>query len=245
MNVVGALFKTTPALLFLAVHASADPVCVHALLGTDLSVKEAQELAKHILANRGPVEEKVINPWPEHLAKKGIERPHGHAENIEIRGYPSHIKAAEIRNRIFRHYTYDLATVESIKTNGILINGPRVYDEASIGLYHRSYLDLTGIFLTLPKVDAFSVGVGSRQGGMFYVDVKIPESVPVLEVKQDKVFLVPLPKRSPPWLEQIYYEYKNGKAPENKYLERLLEMEREGGPRARSIPVEVVGFGKS
>lgn len=245
MSAVGAFFRLTPVLLFLAVQAWAAPICVHSLLGTDVSVKEAQALAEHILANRGPTQETIINPWPEHLTKKGIERPFNHAENIEIRGYPSHIKKTETRDRVFRHYTYSIETVEAIKANGVLVNGPRVFDEASPGLYHRSYLDLTGVFLTSRTVDAFTVGVGSRQGGMFYVDVKIPDNVPVLEVKRDQVFIVPLPKRNPEWVEQMYRDYKNGKAPESKYLERMREIEREGGTRARAIPVEVVGFGKT
>lgn len=190
----------------------------------------SQARARKIMERRGKTTENLYNPG----------HPENHADLIDVRGTPERVRPVSDR-RVYRHYT----TVEgqaAILASGSLWNGYLPYVELAPGVFRKTFADITGVFLTLPKVAGDSVGVPSKDFKA-WVDIEVPEALPVLEVERGTIFLIPLPGRTRDWVVKLYRDWLSGKALPAHEQDTAFKVAAEGpGPELR-VPVRVVGHG--
>jgi hypothetical protein len=203
---------------------AADPEAVAALAEANLRRIERLRAA--------PVQEKLINPG----------HPDSHADMIEAAGVPERVRAVPHDGTVYRHYT----TAEGLKSilgSGGLWNGFMPYVEMAKGVYKKTFQDLTGVFLTRPGVPGDHVGVPAREFTHF-VDVTVPQSLPLLEVEKDGIFLIPLPGRTRSWFADIYRRWAGG-GDAGMYAESAKQLDAAGGPGPELVvPLDVVDYGE-
>lgn len=182
---------------------------------------------------RGTVTETLHNP--------GHNESHG--DMITSRGVPETVKRYDAEGTVFRHYTTREGLAGILKDKS-LRNGFMPYVELARSLYTKTYRDLTGVFLTLPKVSGDHVGVPAKDFD-HYVDLRVPKGLPVLEIEKGAIFLVPMPARTRGWVADLYRKWVKGEGLNPTYKGSIEEVEKDGGVGpSLSMPVEVVGHGR-
>lgn len=182
---------------------------------------------------RGAVTETLHNP--------GHNESHG--DMITSRGVPDTVKRFDSDGVVFRHYTTKEGLDAILKENS-LINGFMPYVELARALYTKTYRDLTGVFLTLPKVSGDHVGVPAKDFA-YYVDLRVPRGLPVLEIEKSAIFLVPMPARTRGWVADLYRKWVAGEPVNPTYKSSVADVEKDGGVGPRlATPIEVVGHGR-
>jgi hypothetical protein len=180
-----------------------------------------------------PVREKLINPG----------HPDSHADMIDAEGVPERVKTVPHEGTVFRHYTTEEG-LRSILKSGGLWNGFMPYVEMARGVYKKTFKDLTGVFLTLPKVPGDHVGVPADTF-THYVDVLVPKEFPLLEVEKGGIYLIPLPGRTRSWFADIYRRWVGGGSP-GIYEPGIKQLDSSGGPGPELlVPLTIVGHGKA
>lgn len=183
---------------------------------------------------RGTVAETLHNP--------GHDEAHG--DIITSRGVPGTVKRFDASGVIFRHYTTEEG-LDAILKEKSLRNGFMPYVELASALYAKTYRDLTGVFLTLPKVAGDRVGVPAGSFNRF-VDLRVPAGLPVLEIERDSIFLVPMPARTRGWVADLYRRWVRGEAVNPTYQKGVEDLEKDGGTGpALNMPIEIVGHGRA
>lgn len=198
----------------------------------------ARALSKASLARverlRGAVTETLHNP--------GHNESHG--DMITSRGVPDAVKRFDAEGVVFRHYTTKEG-LDAILKEKSLRNGFMPYVELARALYTKTYRDLTGVFLTLPKVSGDQVGVPAKDFG-FYVDLLVPRGLPVLEIEKGAIFLVPMPARTRGWVADLYRKWVKGEDVNPVYRSSVTDVEADGGPGpSLAMPIKVVGHGRA
>lgn len=182
------------------------------------------------LLGRAPVERVTYDPVVD-----GKER------QIEVDGVPPATIAGRSDGRtVFRHYTTRDGIAEIEKSRS-LQNGFVSYVQRSAMLYHKSFKDLTGLFLTLPGVEGDRVGV---PGSDFpeYVDIVLPAGMPLWELEKGAIYLVPLAVRTRGWVKDLYFRYLRGEPVSSAYGRTVDALQAEGGPGPDlAVPVKIVG----
>jgi len=182
---------------------------------------------------RGTVVETLHNP--------GHNESHG--DMITSRGVPETVKRYDADGVVFRHYTTKEG-LDSILKEKSLINGFMPYVELAQALYRKTYRDLTGVFLTLPKVKGDRVGVPAKDF-THYVDLRVPSGLPVLEIEKGAIFLVPLPARTRGWVADLYRRWVTGGGMDSTYKSSVEDVEKDGGVGpSLAMPIEIVGHGR-
>lgn len=183
---------------------------------------------------RGPIVETLHNP--------GHNESHG--DVITARGVPPAVKRVDAEGVIFRHYTTKEG-LDAILQEKSLINGFMPYVELARGLYRKTYRDLTGVFLTLPKVEGDRVGVPAKDF-THYVDLLVPRGLPVLEIEKGAIFLVPMPARTRGWIADLYRKWVRGEPVNPTYQGSVEDVEKDGGVGpSLAMPIEIVGHGRA
>lgn len=183
---------------------------------------------------RGPVAETLHNP--------GHNESHG--DMITSRGVPETVKRIDADGVVFRHYTTEEG-LDAILKEKSLINGFMPYVELARGLYRKTYRDLTGVFLTLPKVEGDRVGVPAKDF-THYVDLLVPRGLPVLEIEKGAIFLVPMPARTRGWIADLYRKWVRGEPVNPTYKGSVEDVEKDGGVGpSLAMPIEIVGHGRA
>lgn len=183
---------------------------------------------------RGPVAETLHNP--------GHNESHG--DMITSRGVPESVKRIDADGVVFRHYTTKEG-LDAILKEKSLINGFMPYVELARGLYRKTYRDLTGVFLTLPKVEGDRVGVPAKDF-THYVDLLVPRGLPVLEIEKGAIFLVPMPARTRGWIADLYRKWVRGEPVNPTYKGSVEDVEKDGGVGpSLAMPIEIVGHGRA
>lgn len=111
----------------------------------------------------------------------------------QIQGVPAHVRlldAKESAETVFRHFSGP-PTIETILNHNTLRSGLTPYVQGAANRAWKVYSDLAGIFLTLPGVEPEAVGISKKKAA--YVDVRLPEGTPVLEIEPGKILLIPSP----------------------------------------------------
>lgn len=189
--------------------------------------------AAHIERLRGTVTETLHNPG----------HTDSHADMITVRGVEPSVRRIDSSGMIFRHYTI-AEDFDAIVREQKLWNGFMPYARIAPFLYRKTYRDLTGVFLTLPKVKGERVGVPAPEFNR-YVDLRVPAGLPVLEIEKGAIYLIPLPGRTRDWIAQLYRRWATGETTDSTYAGNIAEVERDGGPGpSLSVPVEIVGHGR-
>ncbi len=219
--------------------AAPAPECVQGLLGTDVSLKQAQGLAAEWLNRSGKdVTSHLTNPW----FNKNAERRH--AEIWDMTGIPARLKQISTKGKVFRHYGPKEA-IDAIKQSKVLMSGFVPYVEAAPGSYKKNWNDVTGAFLTLPDSSANTVGVLDARTAT-YVDVTLAEDVPVLELEAGLIYIIPMRPNFRDWVRVAYGKWKNGDdvSPEVRTMSERIE--KSGGIEnfTAAVPVQIVGEGK-
>jgi hypothetical protein len=182
---------------------------------------------------RGTVTETLHNP--------GHNESHG--DMITSKGVPGTVRRYDADGVVFRHYTTKEG-LDAILEEKSLRNGFMSYVELAQALYTKTYRDLTGVFLTLPKVSGDHVGVPAKDF-KHYVDLRVPAGLPVLEIEKGAIFLVPMPARTRSWVADLYRKWVKGEGVNPTYQRSVSEVEKEGGPGpSLSMPIEIVGHGR-
>lgn len=182
---------------------------------------------------RGTVTETLHNP--------GHNESHG--DMITSKGVPDTVRRYDADGVVFRHYTTKEG-LDAILEEKSLRNGFMSYVELARALYTKTYRDLTGVFLTLPKVSGDHVGVPAKDFN-HYVDLRVPAGLPVLEIEKGAIFLVPMPARTRGWVADLYRKWVKGEGVNPTYQRSVSEVEKEGGPGpSLSMPIEIVGHGR-
>jgi hypothetical protein len=111
-----------------------------------------------------------------------------------------------LRETVFRHYLEEGVALPILGEKGAweflgglargLWNSTMPYIRLTLHALLKnhavSYRDLEGVFLTLPGVPPEKVGVPERTR---FVDLRIPASLPLIEIEPGNIFVVPLPSR--------------------------------------------------
>jgi hypothetical protein len=162
---------------------------------------------------------------------------------ITSRGVPETVRRFDADGVVFRHYTTKEG-LDSILKEKSLKNGFLPYVELARALYTKTYRDLTGVFLTLPKVPGDHVGVPATDF-THYVDLLVPAGLPVLEIEKGAIFLVPLPARTRGWVADLYRKWVTGGGMSSTYKSSVSEVDKDGGVGpALAMPIEIVGSGR-
>ncbi|OGS40679.1 MAG: hypothetical protein A2506_13045 [Elusimicrobia bacterium RIFOXYD12_FULL_66_9] len=182
---------------------------------------------------RGAVSETLHNPG----------HNESHEDMITSRGVPETVKRIDASGMVFRHYTTQEG-LDAILKEKSLINGFMPYVQLAKAVYRTTFRDLTGVFLTLPKVEGDRVGVPARDF-THYVDLRVPGGLPVLEVEKGAIFLVPMPARTRGWVADLYRRWVTGGGLDSTYKTSIEDVERDGGVGpALSMPIEIVRSGR-
>lgn len=218
------------SLLFDAIDGRApraDPVAVGVL-----AKASAERLAP--LVGKPAVETSIFKP--------GDER---HEEKIDVRGLPQGARwITSDASMVFRHYTTeeDAPAIVKAKT---LLNGFVSYVQRSGGLWHKSFVDATGLFLTKPGVSGDQVGVPAKEYAR-YVDLLLPAGLPILELEPGRIFLLPLPPRTRGWIADLYRKWASGGGVSRMYRDAVESLDRAGGPGPElAVPIEIVAEGRA
>ncbi len=182
---------------------------------------------------RGAVTETLHNP--------GHNESHG--DMITSRGVPETVKRYDAEGVVFRHYTTAEGHDAILKENS-LRNGFMPYVELAQALYKKTFRDLTGVFLTLPKMAGDRVGVPAKDF-THYVDLLVPAGLPVLEIEKGAIYLVPLPARTRGWVADLYRKWVTGGGMNPTYKTSIEDVDKDGGVGpALAMPIKVVGSGR-
>ena len=193
----------------------------------------AEAKAVKIERLRGRIEETLNNPG----------HTDSHADIITARGVPENVRRFDSSGVVLRHYTTQEG-LDAILREKSLWNGFVPYVEIARALYRKTYRDLTGVFLTLPKVRGDLVGVPAVEFNR-YVDLRVSAGLPVLEIEKGSIYLIPLPGRTRDWIADLYRRWAAGGAMDSTYAVNIAEVERDGGPGpALAVPIEIVGHGR-
>jgi hypothetical protein len=199
---------------------------------TAVSVLSEASLAK-VEGLRGSVTETLHNPG----------HTESHEDMISSRGVPETVKRYNADGVVFRHYT-TAEGLDAILKEGSLRNGFMPYVQLAKAVYRKTFRDLTGVFLTLPKVEGDRVGVPAKDF-THYVDLLVPAGLPVLEIEKGAIFLVPMPARTRGWVADLYRKWVRGEGMSSTYKTSIEDVEKDGGVGpALSMPIEVVGHGR-
>lgn len=168
-----------------------------------------------------------------------------HEEEIEVTGLPDGARFAKTDgSEVFRHYT-TAQGLESIRRGGGLWNGFVAYVQRSSGLWRKTFKGLDGVFLTKPGVEGDRVGVPAKDFPHF-VDVRLPAGLPLIELEQGRIFLIPLPARTRGWIADYYRKWVGGEPVAPMYQKTVADLDAQGGPGPDlAVPVEVVGSGSA
>lgn len=183
---------------------------------------------------KSPLKETLLNPG----------HPEIHGDIITVSGVPEVVRPIEAGERVFRHYTTKEG-LDAILAEKTLWNGFLSYVQLARSLFRKSFKDLTGVFLTVPGVDGQSVGVPAKEFP-YWVDLKVPGGLPVLEVEKEAIYLIPMPGRTRSWVADMYRRWVSGAEVEPHYRKMVEELDREGGLGPDlSVPITIVGHGKT
>lgn len=199
---------------------------------TAASVLSEANLAK-VEGLRGSVSETLHNPGHNET----------HEDMITSRGVPDTVRRYDAEGVVFRHYTTPegLAAILEEKS---LRNGFMPYVQLAKAVYRKTFRDLTGVFLTLPKVEGDRVGVPAKDF-THYVDLRVPRGLPVLEIEKGAIYLVPMPARTRGWVADLYRRWATGGGMNPTYKTSVEDVEKDGGVGpALSMPIEIVGHGR-
>ena len=173
----------------------------------------------------------------------------GHHENhpdlTTVYGVPEQVVPVKpVEGKVYRHYTTE-AGLEGILKTKSLRNGFMPYVQTAPGVFRKTFMDVTGFFLTLPEVGGYEVGVPRRAGFSAYVDVILPAGLPLFEIEKNAIYLVPLPDRTRDWLRNSYLKWANGGAVSDGHHEMIRRIDEQGGMGPEiEVPVTIVGYGK-
>lgn len=216
--------------------------CEVTLLGAEASISEARSRAAELLKKRGePLEEELTNPLPVNVERR-------HPEQWSVWGVPDRVKLFKSNGVVFRHFVPDKPTQDAIKKTGLLLSGYLPYVEVAPGVYKKTYFDLSGVFLTLDGVAPDHVGVKAQgQTQFYYLDLTVPDSVPVLEIEKGRIYLIPLRENFREWVREDYLKYKAGqKVASPDLLRTFRRIDRQGGlpTTLGAVPIKIISAGK-
>lgn len=204
------------------------------LAGAGVLMRERWEKIRRLSEKQ--VEEVVINPG----------RNETHSAMIEAHGVPATAKPFRSEGTTFRYYVSERRYGPIMDGEG-LPNGVLPYVEAARGVFKKVYVDLTGVFLTLPSVDGGRVGVPREEAaGAFnrYVDLRLSRGMPVLEIEKGLIYLIPLPARTRDWISERYRAWALGGGGSTE-TETAMNLERDGGLGPRlAVPIKIVRSGR-
>jgi len=147
---------------------------------------------------------------------------------IYVQGLPTReqvsyrvLTPAEVEQTTFRHYFPTQVRDTILKTKELIAGS------TSFVLNEYAYGDLTGVFLTVPKVnEAMTVGTDQTN----WIDVKIDSRIMVVRLSED-IFFVPGNPSAPQWLRE---KIREGTAPESAGRHLLSKGE------ATAIPIKII-----
>ncbi|MDD5303854.1 MAG: hypothetical protein PHS14_12205 [Elusimicrobia bacterium] len=199
---------------------------------TAASALSEANLAK-VESLRGTVTETLHNPG----------HNESHEDMISSRGVPETVRRYDAAGVVFRHYTTEEG-LDSILKEKSLKNGFMPYVQLAAAVYRKTFRDLTGVFLTLPKVEGDRVGVPAKDF-THYVDLRVPAGLPVLEIEKGAIFLVPMPGRTRGWVADLYRKWAAGGGLNTTYKTSVEDVEKDGGVGpSLAMPIEIVGHGR-
>lgn len=199
----------------------------------EASVVLAEAGLAKVEAARAGVRETLLNPGHNET----------HADMITARGVPEAVRRVDAQGTVFRHYTTKEG-LEAILRTKSLWNGFMPYVQLANAVYHKTFRDLTGVFLTLPGVEGERVGVPKREFD-HYVDIRVSARLPVLEVEKKAIYLIPMPGRARAWVADLYRRWMTGGDVGTTYARTLQDVEEDGGPGPElAVPIEIVDSGK-
>ncbi|MBI3551924.1 MAG: hypothetical protein HY077_05345 [Elusimicrobia bacterium] len=221
-------------------------------LSDRMAVLMASASAERMLAQRGSLKEKLLNPNHNDM----------HPDLISVRGLPQEARlvlpAAEPegpktgRSRkakpieqgtVFRHYRPE-GRVDGILESQSLYSGIVPYVQLSPGTFRKTFKDVNGLFFTLPGVKGDDVGVPSKDF-KGYVDVLLTAGLPLLELEPGLIYLVPLPGRARDWVRDYYMKWVRGEEVPSVYHDMISDLDAEGGPGPNvQVPIKIVRHGK-
>ena len=181
------------------------------------------------------------------LARETLHNPghnDSHGDMITVRGVPETVKRHDADGTVFRHYTTGEGR-DAILRERTLRNGFVPYVQSAPGVYRKTYRDLAGVFLTLPRVAGDRVGVPARDF-THYVDLLVPRGLPVLEIEAVAIYLVPLPGRTRDWIAGYYRLWASGGGMNSIHRTAIETIEDDGGVGpSLAMPIEIVGHGRA
>lgn len=199
-----------------------------------------QRTAQLLEKQKHPVTERLLNPIAD--LKVGMDRPS--MEEWSIGGVPQNVKLVPTQGVRFRHYVNSRENLDKIVKDSSLLSAYVPYIQLEPGLRRRAFTDLTGVFLTKPGHTGRDVGVDDTRGRLSYVDIELDPKVPVLQL-DEKIFVIPLPRRYPLWMEETYRRWKNGESVGREEEIYCKRMESEGGIHPHlPVPIKIVGAGE-
>jgi hypothetical protein len=158
---------------------------------------------------------------------------------VYTREVPRSLKLVSGPRPVFRHYT-SRKGLEGILRSSSLRNGILPYVRLVSGCTRTYYEMLTGAFLTLPDRGGGSVGV--PEDNACWVDLRVPDGIPVFEVEPGRIYLIPLPGRTDGWIRDLYFRWIGGEPRALDYFSSLPRLEESGGPGPELfVPVEIAG----
>jgi hypothetical protein len=176
-----------------------------------------------------PHERVILNP------ARGIDAE----EKVVVKGLPPQARLAPTGATVYRHYTTKEGLRSILASKGIW-NGFLSHIDLTKGVSRETHVHLTGVFFTTPERDAANEDVLAHDAP-YFVDVRIPEGLPLLETQAGKKFLIPLPARTIGWVRDAYRKWIEGGSDPSSVARNL---DREGGPGPElTVPVEIVGHG--
>ena len=162
---------------------------------------------------------------------------------VEVRGAPDGFKSATHHPRVLRHYTTKegYAAIMASRSIG---NGPTPYVQLSPEISRKYFPDLTGVFFTRPGIGGEKVGVPKSEFP-FYVDVALPDDLPLFEVEAGRIFLLPLPGGARDWVKKYFNDWiRTGRTPSG-YEGMIEKISHGGGPGPElQVPVRIVASGR-
>ncbi len=161
-----------------------------------------------------------------------------------MRGVPAETRVLRpVPGVVYRHYTTREGQKKILEGGG-LRNGFMSYLQTSGRQWYKVFKDLTGVFLTTPNKRGSEVGVSDSKNA-YYVDIRLPKDLPLLEIEPGNIFLVPLPARTRRRVREKYLEWlKTGKG-DPMYRKMVEKLDKEGGLGPElNIPVEIVRHGR-
>jgi hypothetical protein len=210
--------------LFTAFLFSSPPPCTEVLKALSVASNQGEAVVANftaqLLERRGKVQELRSAPIGGFNDRR--------IEHVTVLGLPAEARALTPKEKAeitFRHYIRGKDYFEQSRSSGVVVSAAVPYVQVHPGLERKIFEDITGIFLTLPNTSEREVGL-SPEPDSHYLDLKVPENIPVIELEKKRIYVIPLPRRYQEWIQKYYAQYRQGLALSTDDLKMCQDIER-------------------